>query len=199
MFGWLAAAILFSALITSGYYRSRARRGSETIARRREGGFFMAIRAVVSFLLFFPVIGYLAFPLRMTWASFDPPVWIRWAGFILGLLTIPMIAWVSRSLGRNVSETVLTKREHQLVIAGPYQWVRHPLYTTGICLFVALGLIEASWFVLFMAGVAALLVLTMVIPAEERALVAKFGDQYRAYMARTGRLLPRFANLTHPE
>ena len=86
---------------------------------------------------------------------------------------------------------MLTKREQQLVTFGPYYWVRHPLYTTGISLFVALGLMEASWFMLVMATVAALLILLLVIPAEERGLVAKFGEEYRAYMRRTGRLLPR--------
>jgi protein-S-isoprenylcysteine O-methyltransferase Ste14 len=191
MFRWLAVAILLGAVGTSGYYRRRARQGSETIARRREGGFFLALRALVALLLFLPVVAYVAIPAWMTWAAFELPAWLRWLGAVVGVLTIPAVSWVLRSLGHNVSETVLTKREHQLVTAGPYQWVRHPLYTTGITLFVALGLVQASWFVLFMAAVAALLVRLLVIPAEERALVAKFGDRYRAYMGRTGRLLPR--------
>jgi protein-S-isoprenylcysteine O-methyltransferase Ste14 len=191
MFRWFAAAILLGAVGTSGYYRWRARQRSETIARRREGGLFLATRALVALLLFFPVIAYAAIPRWMTWASFVLPAWIRWLGLIVGLLTIPAVSWVLRSLGHNVSETVLTKRDHELVMAGPYRWVRHPLYTTGITLFVALGLMQASWFVLFMATVAALLIQLLVIPAEEHALVAKFGDRYRAYMGRTGRLLPR--------
>jgi protein-S-isoprenylcysteine O-methyltransferase Ste14 len=90
-----------------------------------------------------------------------------------------------------VSETVLTKEEHHLVESGPYKWVRHPLYTTGVTLFIALGLMQGNWFVLFMSVVTALLLRLLIIPAEEKALVAKFGDQYRAYMGRTGRLLPR--------
>ena len=191
MFRWFAAAILLGAVGMSGYYRWQARLRSETIARRREGGVFLAIRALVGLLLFFPVIAYVATPGWMIWASFVLPAWIRWLGLIVGLLTIPAVSWVLRSLGHNVSETVLTKRDHELVMAGPYRWVRHPLYTTGIVLFFALGLIEASWFVLFMAAVAMLLIQLLVIPAEERALVAKFGDRYRAYMDRTGRLLPR--------
>jgi protein-S-isoprenylcysteine O-methyltransferase Ste14 len=133
----------------------------------------------------------------MTWASFALPAWIRWIGFIAGLLTIAAVPWVLRSLGHNVSETVLTKREHQLVMSGPYHWVRHPLYTTGITLFVALGLMEASWFVLSMPAVAALLIQLLVIPAEERALVEKFGNRYRTYMRRTGRLLPRVSSSDH--
>jgi protein-S-isoprenylcysteine O-methyltransferase Ste14 len=182
MFRWFAVTILLGAVGTSAYYRLRARRGSETISRRREGGFFLAVRALVALFLLFTVIAYAAIPQRMTWASFVLPAWIRWLGFIVGLLTIPAVSWVLRSLGHNVTETVLTKREHQLVIVGPYQWVRHPLYTTGIILFVALGLMLASWLVLFIATFAALLIYLLVVPAEERALVAKFGVRYRAYM-----------------
>jgi protein-S-isoprenylcysteine O-methyltransferase Ste14 len=194
MFRWFAIAILLGAVGTSGYYRRRARIESETIARRREGELFLSIRILAALLLFLPVIAYAVVPRRMTWASFPLPPWIRWFGVVVGLLTIPAAAWVLRSLGHNVSETVLTKREHQLVTAGPYQWVRHPLYTTGITLFIALGLMLASWFVLSMATVAALLIQLLVIPAEERALVGKFGDRYRAHIARTGRLLPRVSN-----
>jgi protein-S-isoprenylcysteine O-methyltransferase Ste14 len=58
-------------------------------------------------------------------------------------------------------------------------------------LFTALGLMQGNWFVLFMSVVVALLLRVLVIPAEENALVAKFGDQYREYMGRSGRLLPR--------
>jgi hypothetical protein len=55
MLNWLAVVILLGALATSGYYRRRARAGSETIARRREGNFFLAIRATFSLLLIIPV------------------------------------------------------------------------------------------------------------------------------------------------
>jgi protein-S-isoprenylcysteine O-methyltransferase Ste14 len=191
MFRWFALAILLGTVGTSGYYRWLARQRSETIARRREGGLFLAIRALAALLLYFPVIAYAAIPQWMAWASLTLPVWIRWLGVLGGLLTIPAAAWVLRSLGHNVSETVLTKREHQLVMAGPYRWVRHPLYTTGIMLFAAIGLMDSSWFILFMTLVTALLIRLLVIPAEERALVEKFGDPYRTYMSRTGRLLPR--------
>jgi len=197
MFRWLAIAISVGAVGTSGYYRWRARRESETIARRREGGFLVAMRALGALLLYLPVIGYMAIPQWMAWASFPVPTWIRWLGFLAGVLTIPAAWWVFRSLGRNVTGTVLTKREHQLVMAGPYQWVRHPLYTTGITLFLALGLMDASWFVLFGTLVVALSMQLLVIPEEERALVAKFGDRYRTYMARTGRLLPRLSRSDH--
>jgi protein-S-isoprenylcysteine O-methyltransferase Ste14 len=80
---------------------------------------------------------------------------------------------------------------HQLVTAGPYRWIRHPLYTTAIVLFLALGLMQASLLVLVVTVAAALLMRSLVIPAEERELAAKFGDRYRVYMTRAGRFLPR--------
>jgi protein-S-isoprenylcysteine O-methyltransferase Ste14 len=191
MLTWLAVAILMGAIGTSSYYRLRARRSSEAIPRRREGGKFLVMRALVALLLVFPVIANVTIPQWMNWTSVVLPTWIRWIGFVAGLVTIPAVSWVLRSLGQNVSETVLTKREHHLVESGPYKWVRHPLYTTGVTLFIALGLMQSSWFVLFMSGIAVLLLRLLVIPAEESALVAKFGDRYRLYMSRTGRLLPR--------
>lgn len=191
MFRSLTAGVLIDAVGTSAYYRGRARLHSEVISRRREGVFVLAMRLVGAALFLFPVIGYVAVPQWMTWASFDLPVWSRWCGVVLGVVTIPSIAWVLGSLGDNVSETVLTKTEHRLVMTGPYRWVRHPLYTTGIVLFLAIGLMQASWLVLAVAVAAALSIALLVIPAEERALVAKFGDEYRTYTSRTGGLLPR--------
>jgi protein-S-isoprenylcysteine O-methyltransferase Ste14 len=127
----------------------------------------------------------------MAWSLFVAPAWTSWAGFALGLLTIALIVWVFRSLGLNVSETILTKRNHRLVVAGPYRWVRHPLYTAGISLFVSLALLQTSWLMLIAAAIAAAFVRLIVIPAEESSLLAKFEDQYRIYMEQTGQLLPR--------
>ena len=118
---------------------------------------------------------------------------LRWLGVVLGMLVVLGVRWVLASLGRNVSETVLTKSDHALVTTGPYRWVRHPLYSTGVALILAIGLMLASWMVLGFALAAAALILTVVIPQEEQRLVEAFGDDYRRYMADTGRLLPRTA------
>ena len=95
-----------------------------------------------------------------------------------------------RSIGKNVSETVLTKDRHELVSVGPYRRIRHPLYATGIALFWSIGLMAASWFILLFALIATVLIRLVVIPLEERELLRKFGDHYGRYMRRTGRLLP---------
>ena len=55
---------------------------------------------------------------------------------------------------------------------------------------MSLGIVAANWFM----GLASLVVSTMLLirlPKEEEKLIERFGDEYRAYMKRTGRLLPR--------
>ena len=176
-FRWLALAVFVGALFVSAYHRRRARE-RETIPRRREGGAMMAARALVAFPLFISPLAYVAHPPAMAWASFDAPGWLRWAGVGLGVVVIASVHWVLSNLGRNVSETVLTKESHELVTSGPYRWIRHPLYTTGIALFVALGLIAANWFILLCAAAALVGIRLAVIPREERALRARFGAAY---------------------
>jgi protein-S-isoprenylcysteine O-methyltransferase Ste14 len=115
MFRWLMLAVLVGALSVSGYHRAHARR-HETIARRREGSFLVTLRAIVSLILFGAVLLHIVRPGWMTWGSFDAPAGVRWAGAILGVLTIPAVYWVLGTLGPNVSETVLTKEHHELVL-----------------------------------------------------------------------------------
>lgn len=191
MFRWLALVIVASVFAISAYYRRRARQTGETIARRREGALFVLFRAVFALPLYAAILAYLINPASMSWSEFRAPDWVRWVGVAIGVLAIPSAWWLFRNLGRNVSETVLTKADHSLVTTGPYHWVRHPLYATGGALLVAVGLIAANWFILLLATAAVVLVRVLVVPREERELIAKFGDDYRRYKHRTGAMFPQ--------
>lgn len=190
MFRWLALIVFVAAMSTSAFHRRRARRATGTIPRSGESPLLIAGRLLVALPLFGGVATYLMNPRWMDWSSVAVPLSVRWIGVALGVLTVPAIHWVLGSLGANVSETVLTKEHHRLVTTGPYRWVRHPLYTTGIVLFLSLALIAANWFVLLWCLVAAIAIRLVVIPSEERNLVAAFGDEYRGYRRGTGVLLP---------
>ena len=76
------------------------------------------------------------------------------------------------------------------ITTGPYRWVRHPLYTLAALLGVANFLAAANWFFFVMGG-AIFLLLAIRTRKEEENLIARFGDDYRNYMQRTGRFLPR--------
>ena len=98
--------------------------------------------------------------------------------------------WTFRTLGKNLTDTVVTRKKHTLVTHGPYFWIRHPLYSSAALIILAVSLIGANWF-FFAVGVAVLAILVMRTRTEEMNLVARFGDSYQRYTDRTGRFLPR--------
>lgn len=191
MFRWLALIALVGCLGISSYYRRRARREGGTIPRAQESVPLRVGRALIALPLFLGILLYIINPRWMAWAAVPMPSWMRWAGVVLGLLSVPGAYWVFTSIGRNVSETVLTKRDHELVTHGPYRWIRHPLYTNGIALLVAIGLMAANWFILGITLIGFLAIRFAVVPLEERELTSKFGADYVDYMKSTGRFLPR--------
>jgi protein-S-isoprenylcysteine O-methyltransferase Ste14 len=190
MFRWFALLTFLATIGISAMRRWQARRAGTVIRRGEEPPGLIAGRLLVAFPLFGAVVLYLANPAWMEWASVSVPAWVRWTGVALGFLTVPSIYWVLTTLGTNVSETVLTKPEHQLVTTGPYRWVRHPLYTVGIGLFLSVALMAANWFMLLWTAIALIALRLVVIPREEAGLVARFGDEYRQYRRRTGAMMP---------
>ena len=195
IFRWLFIAIFVAMFSISVAFRRKARQSGEVIPRAREGAGRLLLRFVFAAPLYLGILAYMLNPAWMAWSSLAVPAWVRWLGAALGLAMVPMVYWVMRSLGTNVSETVLTKPHHRLVSHGPYRWVRHPLYTVATTAFFSLGLLAANAFLLAVAVLALAAIALLVIPAEEKELLRKFGDDYRRYMQQTGRLWPRLGRL----
>jgi len=197
-FRWFALASLVGCFGVSVYYRRRARVAGGAIPRGRERPLLILGRVAVALPLFLGVLTYVANPRWMAWSALALPAWVRWTGVVLGLAMVPAAYWAFRTLGRNVSETVLTREHHELVTTGPYRVIRHPLYAMGIGLFLAVGLMAASWFILLFALIVVASIRLVVVPLEERELEAKFGDAYRRYRERTGALVPRLTSGRRP-
>jgi protein-S-isoprenylcysteine O-methyltransferase Ste14 len=77
-----------------------------------------------------------------------------------------LLVWTFRCLGKNLTDTVVTRHTHTLVIHGPYRWVRHPFYDSAALLMVAVSLIAANWF-LFVTGVVVVFLLIIRTRTEE--------------------------------
>ena len=129
-------------------------------------------------------------PAWMSWASMPLPMWLRWIGVVVLCIASALLWWTFRSLGKNLTDTVVTRQAHTLVVDGPYRWVRHPFYDCTALLALAVSLITGNWF--FLLGGVVLHGLFMIrTRTEERNLLARFGDDYRDYVGRTGRFLPK--------
>jgi protein-S-isoprenylcysteine O-methyltransferase Ste14 len=183
----LAGFILFIPI--GVYHRLKARTG-EKLDRRQEGLFIMITLRLAGVAGMAGLIAYLINPAWMVWAAVPLPIWLRWAGVILGLIAGSLLVWMFRTLGRNLTDTVVTRQQHTLVTTGPYGWVRHPFYSSAAVAILGNSLAAANWF-FFVAGCVMFLLLVIRTRKEEENLIARFGDDYRNYMQRTGRFVPR--------
>jgi protein-S-isoprenylcysteine O-methyltransferase Ste14 len=191
IFRLLATIIFLSTASISIYHRRRADREGGRVSLEAEGKpIFIALR-LFGFSMWLMIIAYLINPAWVAWGKFDLPDWARWLGVLMGILSAGLAYWVFSTLGSNVTPTVVTRANHTLVTDGPYRWVRHPLYVMGLIACVGYALIAENWVIAALA-VLSFVILMLRLPMEEARLIATFGDQYRAYMQRTGKLFPRF-------
>src|SRR5262245_24820613 len=188
---WLLAA-LFIPLPIVMYHRIKAHRSGDRLDRRQEGSFILSTLRPVALVFFVSVSLYLSNPARMAWSTVGLPQWIRWLG--VGLIAVDgaLLFWTLHSLGGNLTDTVVTRKAHTLVTNGPYRWVRHPFYDCAALLLVGISLAAANWFML-VTGVTVFALLVVRTSREEHMLVTRFGDDYRTYMARTNRFLPKIS------
>jgi protein-S-isoprenylcysteine O-methyltransferase Ste14 len=191
-----AIFIFLSGAAISIYYRRKADRESgEKISPRAEGLPIMIGLRVFGLALWLGVFAYLINPNWMSWSQLALPAWVRWLGAGLGIFADLLAYWVFSNLGTNVSPTVATRKRHQLVTSGPYRWVRHPLYSMGMLSYLSFALLAANWYIALLA-IITFIILLLRLPKEEAGLIERFGDEYRDYMLRTGRFLPKWDEFT---
>ena len=108
------------------YHRLKSQLAGDRLDRRQEGFFILATLRPVGALCMLGLIAYMIDPTWMAWSKVALPRWLRWTGVALGTVAGFLLIWTLRSLGRNLTDTVVTRKEHTLVTHGPYRLVRHP-------------------------------------------------------------------------
>lgn len=182
-------------LLMRVYFAYQVKRAGERIlpdgvAVQREGKASFAVRFVAFFLLLGFLVLYGIHPAWMRRIEFSLPAWARWAGFALGLVSLAFWTWVQAELGSHWSAQLQLRHGHRLITTGPYARIRHPLYTAMFGWAVALALVSANWVFVFMVALTVVMTAART-PREEQMMIEQFGDEYREYMSRTGRFLPR--------
>ena len=175
--------------LTGAWFRWQARTG-EPISHREEGLVTTVILRLLGLCFWITTVAYLLNATWIQWVSLPLPLWLRWSGVAGGAACLGFLWWTLTNLGKNLTDTVVTRSNAVLVTTGPYRWIRHPFYDAGVMLIISVGLMAANWLIALF-GLSFAVVVAIRLPKEERNLIEKFGGQYRRYMAVTGRFLPK--------
>lgn len=118
-----------------------------------------------------------------------PP--IVFAGVLLGAAGL-LVFWRSHvDLGANWSSALEVREEHRLITTGAYRYVRHPMYAAMWLQAAGQALMIENWVGGALVVPAIALLYFLRVPKEERMMAVEFGEAWRAYAARTGRVIPR--------
>lgn len=120
----------------------------------------------------------------------QPALW-RLALGCVSLALGPLLTWTSAlTLGRQWRFDAGLNADHQLVQSGAYRVVRHPIYTSMLCMLIGTGLLLtrgpllAIAIVLFIAGT------EVRVRIEDRLLAERFGPAFDEYRRRVHAYVP---------
>lgn len=119
--------------------------------------------------------------------AFLPMVPARVAALLFlggGLL---LLGWSNLLFRRAHTSLVPIKPSTALVMRGPYQLTRNPMYLGLLCVYIALALWLGVVWALILVPLLVLMVQRLAIAKEEHYLEQKFGDVYRQYRAHVRR------------
>ena len=184
----VALSLLFVAV--GGTYRVRSQQSGESLDRTKEGWPLLIGIRVAGLLMAGSIAAWLYRPAWFEAFMLPLPDGAHWLGVACYSVALAWLLWMFHTLGRNLTDTVVTRRNATFVDYGPYRFVRNPMYTGVLMVGLSLGLALGTWLVPIGAGLMFTL-LALRTKTEEAYLIERFGDQYLAYMARVGRFLPK--------
>ena len=184
-------ALVIAFALHRGYYVKYHSKPEEATVKQREEGTASKLAGLLGMAGFLSMLAYAINPAWLTFASLPFPVGLRWTGVGIAVVGFALLQWAQVTLANSWSDTPRMMKEQTLITSGPYRTIRHPIYTAFILILGSTLLISSNWLIgLCWAGMTTLEVVSR-IGFEESLMQEYFGDQYREYMKKTGRLLPK--------
>ena len=187
-------AQLLATGVVRAYFGAPRRKGPPVASPddAREPPWLTGALATIALLHLGAILAYLVNPSLLRWSTFEASEMIRWIGVALSCLGMAGEIWAAVALGASYSPMLRVADEHVVVTAGPYRWIRHPLYAFWLPVTIGWGAATCNWFIV-VSGTALIFVLAVIrVPREEAMMLRGFGESYRRYMTRTGRFIPRW-------
>jgi protein-S-isoprenylcysteine O-methyltransferase Ste14 len=119
-----------------------------------------------------------------------PSIWVL--GFLPLLLGVGLYLWCAGAftlVGKGTPAPIDAPKV--LVIQGPYQWVRNPMYLAVLLVVIGEAILFRSFPLVEYALLVWLIVHLFVVFVEEPSLRRQFGDSYETYLREVPRWFPR--------
>ena len=191
VFRVIVAALLFGFVAHRAFYTRKVKHSADAVPEQPEHGRTTQIANLLALPGLLATVTYVINPAWMSWSALPLPIWMRWLGVGVALVGFALLQFSQRTLGENWSDAPRLVQGQQMITAGPYELIRHPIYTSFFLILGSLLLISANWFIggvwIAMTG----LDVAARIRTEEALMLGRFGGHYRAHARRTGRLFPR--------
>jgi protein-S-isoprenylcysteine O-methyltransferase Ste14 len=150
--------------------------------RRSQTWLWLSVSSSLLFALLFKTLAWLPIPLDYLLRQV--------LGLLLCLGGLGLRYWAIIALGKFFSTHVLIIQQHELIVLGPYRWLRHPAYSGLLLALAGAGLAMGDWLALALMTVAPFYAFHARIAIEEKMLREKFGADYSAYAKNTYKLIP---------
>ena len=123
------------------------------------------------------------------WMSSPAPWQISIA--LLCFFFAALLSWTStRALGKHLRFDAALSHDHQLVRSGPYGMIRHPIYTSMLCILLGTGVLVTPPLLFFAALIVFLLGTEIRVRAEDALLASRFGDEFHRYRQTVSAYVP---------
>jgi protein-S-isoprenylcysteine O-methyltransferase Ste14 len=183
----LATPFTISALLWiawNAYWSVAAKKTASTVRSEstKSRAFHQYLLLLAFFLLFAPLpwLDRRVLPAGAVWVVIGLAAQVGFFALAIG---------ARRTLGRNWSGAITEKADHELIRSGPYRFVRHPIYTAILGMFVGAALVSGDVHAFLAVAVVTGAYLRK-IRLEEQNLAQVFGPRYEEYRRETRALIP---------
>jgi protein-S-isoprenylcysteine O-methyltransferase Ste14 len=123
-------------------------------------------------------------------ADYRLPIFIPEVGTAVMVMALGLFWRAHVDLGLNWSITLEMRKDHELIMRGVYGTIRHPMYAAIFLFAIAQGLLLQNWLAGWGGFVSVAALYLFRVTREEKMMRDFFGESYRQYEKRTGRLWP---------
>jgi len=114
---------------------------------------------------------------------------IRYIGLVVYLVFSWIQVWSFKTLGDNYSQDIMIKKNHELIMKGPFKIIRHPQYMCQILLDLGAAVATLSYLVGFLALIE-IPIYIMRASAEDKLLSKYFAERFSEYKKKSGFMFP---------